>query len=88
MSGGGGAEEREKQVSTELQKSTLEDVTAALVAAMERAGETDQVLIVMREKAPDDDEGRGRYRIFTTDGTTVKDLNWLIDVAKSWLLDL
>jgi hypothetical protein len=59
-------------------------VTEALMEAMEKADELDQVLILYRYKDSGDTEHLG---CSSNDELTVRDGNWLVDVYKNWVTE-
>jgi hypothetical protein len=66
-------------------RENCEDVTATIARAMETADQMKTVVIVYETY---EDNKKSTGGVITQDTATLAQINWLIDMAKAWLMNL
>jgi hypothetical protein len=69
----------------EFKELAAEDVTETIATAMQKADVIKTILIVFEYK--EDYEGGATHGVIIPDETTIAQANFLVDVAKRWLLE-
>lgn len=71
---------------SEMKRIAANSASDALMRALEKAEDIDQVMVIYREKESAPEDAIVKYRVVCTNETTIAEMNYLVDIAKDWLL--